>query len=36
MEGSNSFAGKSYLTPYLKRIFCNALMQPYFDYASLA
>ena len=29
----NSCTGKTYLTPYLKRLLCNALIQPHFDYA---
>ena len=28
-----SFTGKAYLLPYLKRLLCNALIQPHFDYA---
>ena len=37
MAGLNSFTGKNrYVTPYLKRLLCNTLIQPHFDYACSA
>ena len=37
MAGLNSFTGKNrYVTPYLKRLLCNALIQPHFDHACSA
>ena len=33
MADLNSFTGERYLTLYLKRLSCNALIQPQFDYA---
>ena len=32
----NSFTGKTNLTPYLKRLLCNVLIQPHFDYSCSA
>ena len=35
-SGLNSFTGKTSLARYLKRLLCNALIQPHFDYACSA